>query len=91
MDTLLWPLKVAVAWVMVTIHKALILVGFPGRAGIAWVLSIIGLTNRGAAAHHAALRQADPRVSWNAAPSAGECKRFRPSTRARRILSRASA
>ena len=44
MDTLLWPLKVAVAWVMVTIHKALIFVGFPDGAGIAWVLSIIGLT-----------------------------------------------
>ena len=29
MDTLLWPLKVAVAWVMVTIHKALVLIGFP--------------------------------------------------------------
>ena len=44
MDTMLWPLKVAVAWVMVTIHKALILVGFPDGPGIAWVLSIIGLT-----------------------------------------------
>ena len=44
MDTLLWPLKVAVAWVMVTIHKALIFVGFPDGASIAWVLSIIGLT-----------------------------------------------
>ena len=44
MDTLLWPLKVAVAWVMVTIHKALILFGFPDGPGIAWVLSIIGLT-----------------------------------------------
>ena len=44
MDTLLWPLKVAVAWVMVTIHKALVLVGFPDGPGVAWVLSIIGLT-----------------------------------------------
>ena len=44
MDTLLWPLKVAVAWVMVTIHKALVLIGFPDGPGIAWVLSIIGLT-----------------------------------------------
>jgi len=44
MDTLLWPLKVAVAWVMVTIHKALVLIGFPEGPGIAWVLSIIGLT-----------------------------------------------
>ena len=44
MDTLLWPLKVAVAWVMVTIHKGLVLIGFPDGPGIAWVLSIIGLT-----------------------------------------------
>ena len=44
MATLLWPLKVAVAWVMVTIHKALVLVGFPDGPGVAWVLSIIGLT-----------------------------------------------
>ncbi|OLO56150.1 membrane protein insertase YidC [Actinomyces oris] len=44
MDALLWPLKVAVAWVMVTIHKALVLIGFPEGPGIAWVLSIIGLT-----------------------------------------------
>ena len=44
MDTMLWPLKVAVAWVMVTIHKGLVLIGFPDGPGIAWVLSIIGLT-----------------------------------------------
>ena len=44
MDTLLWPLKVAVAWVMVTIHKGLVLIGFPDGPGVAWVLSIIGLT-----------------------------------------------
>ena len=44
MDTLLWPLKVAVAWVMVTIHKGLVFIGFPDGPGIAWVLSIIGLT-----------------------------------------------
>lgn len=44
MDTILWPLKVAVAWVMVYIHKALVLIGFPDGSGAAWVLSIIGLT-----------------------------------------------
>ena len=44
MDTLLWPLKVSVAWVMVTIHKGLVFIGFPDGPGIAWVLSIIGLT-----------------------------------------------
>lgn len=44
MDTILWPLKVAVAWVMVYFHKALVLIGLPDKAGIAWVLSIVGLT-----------------------------------------------
>ncbi|WP_128773461.1 membrane protein insertase YidC [Actinomyces oricola] len=44
MDSLLWPLKVAVAYIMVYIHKALVLVGLPDGAGIAWVLSIVGLT-----------------------------------------------
>lgn len=44
MDTILWPLKVAVAWVMVYIHKALVLLGLPDGPGVAWVLSIVGLT-----------------------------------------------
>ena len=44
MDSLLWPLKVAVAWVMVYIHKALVFLGLPDGSGVAWVLSIIGLT-----------------------------------------------
>lgn len=44
MDTILWPLKVAVAWVMVYIHKALVIIGLPDGPGAAWVLSIIGLT-----------------------------------------------
>ena len=44
MDTMLWPLKVAVAWVMVYIHKALTFIGMPDGPGAAWVLSIIGLT-----------------------------------------------
>ncbi|VEG28773.1 membrane protein insertase YidC [Actinomyces howellii] len=44
MDTILWPLKVAVAWVMVYIHKFLVLIGFPDGSGVAWVLSIVGLT-----------------------------------------------
>ncbi|MDO4242789.1 MAG: membrane protein insertase YidC [Actinomyces sp.] len=44
MDTIVWPLKVAVAWVMVYIHKFLVLIGFPGGPGVAWVLSIVGLT-----------------------------------------------
>ncbi|MGK2349019.1 membrane protein insertase YidC [Actinomyces sp. W5033] len=44
MDTMLWPLKVVVAWVMVYIHKALTFIGMPDGPGVAWVLSIIGLT-----------------------------------------------
>ena len=44
MDTILWPLKVAVAWVMVYIHKFLVLIGLSDGPGVAWVLSIIGLT-----------------------------------------------
>lgn len=44
MDTILWPLKVAVAWVMVYIHKALVFIGLPDGPGVAWVLSIVGLT-----------------------------------------------
>ena len=46
MDTILWPLMVAVAWVMVYIHKFLVLIGIgkPDAPGVAWVLSIIGLT-----------------------------------------------
>lgn len=44
MDTILWPLKVAVAWVMVYIHKALVFLGFTDGPGPAWVLSIVGLT-----------------------------------------------
>nr|WP_300341295.1 membrane protein insertase YidC [Actinomyces sp.] len=44
MDAILWPLKVAVAWIMVYIHKALVFVGLPDGPGVAWVLSIVGLT-----------------------------------------------
>lgn len=44
MDTILWPLKVAVAWVMVRIHDVLVLIGMSKGPGAAWVLSIVGLT-----------------------------------------------
>lgn len=44
MDTLLWPIKVAVAWVMVNIHRGLVFLGFDDGPGVAWVLSIVGLT-----------------------------------------------
>ena len=44
MDTILWPLKVAVAWVMVRIRDFLVLIGMGKGPGAAWVLSIVGLT-----------------------------------------------
>ncbi|MDO4900738.1 membrane protein insertase YidC [Actinomyces sp.] len=44
MDTILWPLMVAVAWVMVSIHRFLVFIGFSGGPGVAWVISIVGLT-----------------------------------------------
>ena len=44
MDGLLMPLKVAEAWVMVTIHKLLVAIGMSDGPGPAWVLSIGGLT-----------------------------------------------
>ncbi|WP_194948922.1 membrane protein insertase YidC [Actinomyces trachealis] len=44
MDWLLWPLMVVVAWVMVHIHRALVAIGLHDGAGVAWVLSIVGLT-----------------------------------------------
>lgn len=44
MDGLLMPLKVAEAWVMVTIHKLLVALGMSDGPGPAWVLSIVGLT-----------------------------------------------
>lgn len=45
MDTILYPIQVAVAWIMVTIHKGLVaLPAFDDGAGPAWVLSIVGLT-----------------------------------------------
>lgn len=43
-DTLLYPFKVIVAWIMVTIHQMLVALGFSDGAGPAWVISIIGLT-----------------------------------------------
>lgn len=43
-DKLLYPFKVAVAWVMVRVHDVLVFLGMDDGAGPAWVLSIIGLT-----------------------------------------------
>lgn len=44
MNTILWPIQVAVAWIMVNIHKGLVAIGFSDGPGPAWVLSVVGLT-----------------------------------------------
>ena len=44
MDTILWPIQIAVAWIMVNIHKGLVWLGMSDGPGWAWVLSIVGLT-----------------------------------------------
>lgn len=43
-DTLLYPVKIVVAWIMVSIHKMLVFLGMSDGSGPAWILSIIGLT-----------------------------------------------
>ena len=43
-DTLLWPIKVVVAWIMVMFHKLnTSLFGMAPDSGLAWALSIVGL------------------------------------------------
>src|SRR5699024_12622990 len=42
-DTVLWPLKVAVAWIMVQAHDALTFLGMDPAGGWTWVLSIVAL------------------------------------------------
>ncbi len=42
-DTVLWPLKVAVAWIMVRAHDALTFIGMDPASGWAWLLSIVAL------------------------------------------------
>ncbi|WP_149203415.1 membrane protein insertase YidC [Actinotalea subterranea] len=42
-DTILWPLKVAVAWIMVQFHTLLTTLGLPSASGVTWALSIVGL------------------------------------------------
>lgn len=44
MDVILHPIMWVIAWVMYGIHSLLTAVGMPSGAGIAWVLSILGLT-----------------------------------------------
>ncbi|PFG39785.1 YidC/Oxa1 family membrane protein insertase [Georgenia soli] len=43
-DTILYPIKVAVAWIMVGVHDLLVALGMSAGSGWAWVLSIVGLT-----------------------------------------------
>lgn len=43
-DKMLYPFKVATAWVMVRVHDVLVFLGMDDGPGPAWVLSIIGLT-----------------------------------------------
>jgi YidC/Oxa1 family membrane protein insertase len=42
-DTLLWPLMVAVAWIMTTLHRVLTWLGLESGSGVTWMLSIVGL------------------------------------------------
>src|SRR5690625_194123 len=42
-DAVLWPLKVAVAWIMVQAHDALTFLGMDAAGGWTWVLSIVAL------------------------------------------------
>lgn len=44
MDTFLFPIKWVIAWIMYVIHKFFTWVGMSDGPGLAWVLSIVGLT-----------------------------------------------
>lgn len=43
-EAILWPFKLALSWVLVGIHSALVAIGFNKGPGIAWILSIVVLT-----------------------------------------------
>ncbi|MGC5614671.1 membrane protein insertase YidC [Georgenia sp. Z1491] len=43
-DTILAPIRWAVAWVMVLIHDGAVAIGLPEGPGWAWIISIVGLT-----------------------------------------------
>ncbi len=42
-DSLLWPIMIAVAWIMTTFHSLFSAMGLNPEGGAAWALSIIGL------------------------------------------------
>ncbi|WP_127126390.1 membrane protein insertase YidC [Georgenia sp. SYP-B2076] len=42
-DTILYPIMVAVAWIMVRVHDLLVFLGMSAGSGWAWILSIVGL------------------------------------------------
>ncbi len=42
-DSLLWPIMIAVAWIMTTFHSLFSAIGLDPAGGAAWALSIIGL------------------------------------------------
>lgn len=43
MMQILYPLEWVVAWIMFLCHKLFVFVGLPDGAGVAWILSIVGL------------------------------------------------
>jgi YidC/Oxa1 family membrane protein insertase len=43
MMQILYPLEWVVAWIMYLCHKLFTFIGFPDGAGVAWILSIVGL------------------------------------------------
>lgn len=42
-DSLLWPIMIAVAWIMTTFHSLFAAIGLDPAGGAAWSLSIVGL------------------------------------------------
>ena len=44
MDTILFPIKWVISWIMYLIHEGLTFIGFADGSGPAWILSIVGLT-----------------------------------------------
>jgi YidC/Oxa1 family membrane protein insertase len=44
LDSILSPIMVAVAWIMVRVHDLMVFIGMSEGSGWAWVLSIVGLT-----------------------------------------------